>query len=268
MNDMAQQLQVFGLNKTEAQLYLTGLAYAEGVGVQELQKRTGLKRPTIYHNLDLLANRGLVAKVASLNRTLYVFSPPEQLERGVEAEVRQAKAKLRTLATLTKQLTDLQPQSDSTIVRHFEGVQGIKTGVDMALFCRQPTWRVIAPRDNFFRQFDNKYAQYYLVTRKRHGIKSRTLWERPDQAGRSLTKQELAERQPRYLPDVMRGQFNATTIIFDNKIAIITSLHEQSAVLIESTELSQLFGAFFEGLWSASTAYEQPRAHSLRRPVS
>ncbi|HTB48799.1 MAG TPA: helix-turn-helix domain-containing protein [Verrucomicrobiae bacterium] len=255
MEETLSQLEALGLGKTEAKLYVAGLAYAHAVGVNELQKRTGLKRPTIYHNLDLLAARGLVAKVSSLNRTLYTFSSPDQLERAVEAEVREAKTKLRTLAQLLKQLESVQPAANQTIVRHFEGIQGIKTVVDMALFCQEPLWRVIAPMDNFFREFDERYAQYYLVTRKRHGIKSKTLWERPDPGGRQLTRQEISERQPRYLPEVMQRRFTATTILFDNKIAIVTSLNEQSAILIESAELSSLFVALFEGLWAGSTPY-------------
>ncbi len=259
MENITSQLEALGLGKTEAKVYVAGLSYAHGVGVNELQKRTNLKRPTIYHNLDLLAARGLVAKVSSLNRTLYTFSPAAQLERTVEAEVREAKAKLRTLAQLLKELETVQPTADQTVVRHFEGIQGIKTVIDMALFCQQPLWRVIAPVNNFLREFDERYAQYYLVTRKRHSIKSKTLWEQPDPEGRPLTRQEIAERQPRYLPEVMRGQFTATTILFDNKIAIITSLAEQSAILIESAELSNLFVALFEGLWASSTPYDNKK---------
>ena len=253
---MSMQLQSLGLGKSEADLYIAGLAYPSGVGVQDLQKQTNLKRPTIYHNLNLLESRGLVAKVSSMNRTLYTFSPPDQLERMVEAEVRESRAKLKVLAQFQKQLEALQPIGNQTSVRHFEGILGIKTVIDMALYCKKPEWRVIAPVDNFLRQFDPQYAKYYVVTRKRHGIKSRTLWEQPDPNGRPLTKEEIADRQPRYLPDIMRGQFTATTILFDDKIAIIASLEDQSAILIESDEVGALFGALFEGLWASSTPHK------------
>lgn len=255
MQDIIPELESLGLGKTEAKLYVAGLPYAEPVGVQELQKVTGLKRPTIYHNLELLASHGLVSKVTSMNRTLYMFSAPESLERNVEAELREAKAKIHVLARVVKQLEAIQPTSSQMTIKHLEGIQGIKTAVDMALFCRKPEWRIIAPIDNFFRTFDARYAEYYLVTRRRHGIKARTLWEQPDSEGRRLTKQEIADRNPRFLPEVMRGQFNATTLLFDNKAAIITSEKEQSAIIIESAELSSLFGALFEGLWSVSIPY-------------
>lgn len=256
MNDTVMQLESLGLGKTESELYLAGMAYKHAVGVSELQKRTGLKRPTIYHNLNLLASKGLASKVSSLNRTLYAFSGPEQLERMIESEVREAKAKARTLAQVMKSLEDLRPADSGTSVRHFEGIQGIKTVVDMALFCQHPEWRIISPVDNFFRQFDARYARYYMITRKRHGIKSKTLWELPGASSRPLTKQEIRERNPRFLPQSMHGKFAPVTILFDNKVAIITSLKEESAILIESNELSELFEALFEALWTVSTPYE------------
>lgn len=250
------QLYKLGLGKSETVLYLAGLQHDQAVGVQVLQKYTGLKRPTIYHNLDLLASKGLVAKVQSMNRTHYSFSPPEQLEHGIQAEVRNAKNKLKTLAQVMSQLQSLQATPGTTIVRHFEGIQGIKTVVDMALFCKQPYWKIIAPSENIFTQLDERYAKYYVVTRKRHGIKSQTLWEKPSN-GRPLTKQEIQARQPRYLPASTHGTFTATTIIFDNKVAILTSVEEQSAILIESKEVNNLFSAMFNSLWEVSTPYEE-----------
>ena len=175
----------------------------------------------------------------------------------VQSEVREAKAKTRVLAQVMKQPEGLRPADSNTSIRHFEGIQGIKTVVDMALFCQKPEWRIIAPVDNFFRQFDERYARYYMMTRKRHGIKTKTLWELPGPSHRPLTKQEVRERNPRFLPESMHGRFAPVTILFDNKVAIITSLKEQSAILIESNELSELFAAMFEALWDISTPYEQ-----------
>ena len=253
---ITQHLQSLGLNKSEARIYLAGLQFDRAVGVSELQAATGMKRPTIYHNLDQLALRGLVGKVSSMGRTTYTFSPPEQLEHSIEHEVRQARAKLQTVAQLSSLLEALPQASSVTNVRHFEGLAGVKTAVDMALFCKDPSWKVIAPVQNVFRQLDKRYAKYYVVTRKRHGITARTLWEMPDPDGRPLTRQEVADRQPRYLPPHLQGTFTATTIIFDNKVVLLTTAPELSAIVIESTEINNLFNALFDGLWHTALPYK------------
>lgn len=255
MTTVDEYLRELGLSKSEAAIYVAGIAYSRPVGVQELQKRTSMKRPTIYHAVHQLETRGLVSKTMALNRTLYSFAPPIELERMVQAEIRTAKQKLRTVSLLARELAEVTGDAASTSVRHYEGIEGIKAVVEMALYCRKPEWRIIAPVENFFSEFDEAYARYYVQTRKRHGITSKTLWEKPKVQGRPLTPEEIAEREPRYLPESMQGAFKTTTILFDNKVALITSLNEQSAVLIESAELSQTYGAMFEGLWAGSTPY-------------
>lgn len=255
MEKSRQYLQDLGLSKSEAIIYLAGVSYARPVGVQELQKRTNIKRPTIYHNIHLLESRGLVAKVVSYGRTLYTFQPPDQLERVVQADIRAAKQKLRTVAQLSQELKGMGV-SESTAVRHFEGIEGIKAVVDMALYCKKPEWQVLAPAKNFFSEFDEAFARYYLVTRKRHNITAKTLWEKPKVDGRPLSSEEVAERNPRYLPESMHGRFTATAIVFDEKLAIVTSMQEQSAVLIESPEVSGMFKAMFEALYEISTSYK------------
>lgn len=257
-NQLISQLETLGLHKTEAKLYIAGISFSESVSVTELKHKTGLKRPTIYHNLGLLQQRGIVAVVVSQRGNRYIFSEPTELERSIHDEVRQAKSKLRTLSLLMDELESLRPaESNSAIsVRHFQGEQGVKTIVDMALFCKKPEWKIIAPLNNFFREFDPAYARYYTATRKRHGIVSKTLWEKPDPAGMPLNAKELVNRQPRYLPETMIDTFSSTVILFDNKIAIIASVKEQSAVLLESEEFYKLFSALFDGLWNISVPYQ------------
>jgi sugar-specific transcriptional regulator TrmB len=256
MHKLISYLEELGLNHSEARVYIAGIGYARPAGVHELQKQCELKRPTVYHNLNLLEERGLVSKVRSQNRTLYTFSSPNQLEWLVQQEIRNSKAKLRSVASFIREFDEVSPLQTATSVRHFEGAEGVKQAIESALYCKNPEWLVIAPFNNFFRQFDKNFSRYYLVTRKRHEIRSRTLWEKPDPGGRKLTKEEVSERQPRYLPNVMQGKFTATIIIFDEKVAIIQSINELSAILIESKDISDTYRAMFEGLWGASRPYE------------
>ena len=255
MTNVQTYLEDLGLNKSEALIYLAGIAYSRPVGVQELQKRTNIKRPTIYHNIHLLEGRGLVSKAQILNRTLYSFAPPIELERVVQAEMRDVKQKMRTVSLLAKELVHISGEASATSVRHYEGIEGIKAVVDAALYCRTPEWRIIAPVQNFFSEFDDSYARYYVATRKRHSIVSKTLWEKPHPSGRTLSQSEIAERQPRYAPPSMQDKFKATTIMFDDKVAIITSMNEQSAVLIESVEISDMYKTMFDALYDVSQPY-------------
>lgn len=254
-DELTHKLGQLGLSLTESKLYQVGLASATSVGVMQLQKETAMKRPTIYHALDTLAAKGLVAKVKASNRQLYNFTPPAHLERLAEQEIADAQRKLRLAVQIAPELDKVTLKSGTTLVSHYEGIEGVKAVVDIALYCKKTSWDIIAPSENFFSEFDRKYAKYYLNTRRYHGIKSRTIWE--EKIGtRPLSKVELAERNPRYMPKLMQGRFSSTMILFDNKVAIISSIKNLSAILITSDELNNFFETMFEGLWSISVPYK------------
>jgi hypothetical protein len=57
------------------------------------------------------------------------------------------------------------------------------------------------------------------------------------------------------MPEVMRGKFDSMLILFDDKVAVFSSLEKASAVLVTSKETHEIFRAMFDGLWSVSTPY-------------
>ena len=140
-------------------------------------------------------------------------------------------------------------------ISHYEGIEGIKLVVEEALYCKSRKWDILAPTKNFFSEFDAEYARYYLTTRKNRGITSRSLWEvNPNR--KTLGPDDIKERNPRYLPTEMHGKFNSVIIIFDDKVAYISSLKEMSAILIQSHDIHSTMSAIFEGLWVSSKEHK------------
>lgn len=250
MNELQKQLTSLGLTSTEATIYLAGVGNGP-LGVAELQKSTSIKRPTIYHALYGLMEKGLVARSGTETRMKFSFAPPQQLEHVIESQIQQLKQKTGIVQEL---INNLRPTANQqTVVAHYEGIEGVKTVIDEALYCKSHQWDILAPAKNFFSEYDKQYAEYFMTTRKRHNITARSLWE-AKAGSRELTANEIASRNPRYLPSIMRGQFDSVVILFDDKVAIISSLKELSAILITSNEVHKLFSAMFEGLWVASVS--------------
>lgn len=256
MADIAKTLYSLGLTPTETEVYLTGIRHLS-ISVQALAKETAIKRPTIYHALNTLKAKGLVADHGTSGPLHFVMCPPEHLMKLVEnkrQEVDYQEQALRDLIPVLKQQMSVPDEPFTTA--QYEGIEGIKTVVDIALYCKQRRWDIIAPVKNFFSEFDATYAQYYLTTRKRRGILSRTLWEKNMRPrNRRLTPEEIHERRPRIMPDSMQGKLKSVLIIFDDKVAIISSLKKLSALVITSQETHDMFAAIFEGLWVNSKPY-------------
>jgi sugar-specific transcriptional regulator TrmB len=258
MEQLTNILKKIGLTQTESALYMAGLQYPS-LGVNELEKQTGIKRTTIYHALDTLMQKGLVAKVGTEFKTRFSMTKPENIKLLIDKEIAQLKSKKQDLDEIIPLLNQKRRLYESDIrVSHYEGIEGIKLIVEEALYCKSHHWDIIAPTQNFFSEFDKEYAKYYLQTRKENRVTTRSLWEYSlSEQSRALTPEEIRERSPRYLPKVMHGKFNSVIIIFDDKVAFITSLKELSGILVQSHDIHTTISAVFEGLWSASQDYTE-----------
>jgi sugar-specific transcriptional regulator TrmB len=249
MDAIHGQLRTLGMTDTEIEIYRAGLAY-DTVGANELAKQTGIKRPTVYHALETLLQKGLVAKSGTAASLRFSMADPATLSHLIDQRIGVLQKQKDTLGTTIAALAQSARGKADFRVEHYEGIDGIKSVVEQALYCKTRKWDIIAPKKNFFSQSETAYAQYFMEARKRRGISARSLWE--TKLGGGTKASELAWRQPRLLPKVMHGTFTSVVILFDVKLAVISSHAAKSAVLITSKELRQTFGAMFEGLWSTS----------------
>lgn len=252
-NDLLVDL---GLSKTEAHVYRAGLALSPA-SATELSRKTGIKRPTVYHALETLMRKGLAAKKGTGARLAFSMAAPSTLASLVDRQIDKLEKRKASIGLLVPLLAAHAP-SAQVDVAHYEGVDGVRAVVEEALYCKSRHWEIIAPKENFFAQFDKDYARYFLETRQRRGIIARSLWEKglPRHA---LSEQEQRLRNPRWLPDAVRGAFKSLLVIFDDKVAIISSYDALSAILIRSEEIRATFTAMFEALWLTAEPYGKPK---------
>lgn len=256
MVDMHEALMELGLTQTEARIYCAGLG-ASSIGIQELCKKTTIKRPTIYHAVGTLKDKGLVSEKRVGGKLQFMMSPPSHMRGFVERQkelVLERAERLEELIPLLAKASVGSRGAPMNIVS-YDGIDGMKTVMDIAFYCTSKHWDIIAPVKNFLREYDKEYALRYLKARKHHDITARTLWEFAQPTARELTREEIADRNPRFMPAAMQGRFKSMMILFDDKIAIFSSYEKLSAVLITSPELKEMFQAMFDGIWEFSEKY-------------
>lgn len=245
-----------GLSKTEASLYRAGLALSPA-SATELSRKTGIKRPTVYHALETLMRKGLASKKGSGSRLVFSMAAPSTLASLVDRQI-DALEKRKASIDLLAPLLAAHASAARVEVAHHEGVEGVRAVVEEALYCKSRRWEIIAPKENFFGQFDRDYARYFLETRQSRGIIARSLWEK-GLPRHVLSEQELRMRNPRWLPDAVKGAFKSLLILFDDKVAIISSYDALSAILITSDEVHATFKAVFEALWLTAEPYRRTK---------
>jgi sugar-specific transcriptional regulator TrmB len=246
-----------GLTPTEARIYLEGLT-GTSHSLQELSRATRIKRPTLYHALHTLMEKGLVAEKKDVNKSFFTMADPRTLAGLLERQRDEIGERMETLTTLIPLLLKRvsSSRSEEISVVQYHGIQGMKTVVDIACFCKSHRWDIIAPYWNFLREYDPAYIRRYLRAKKSHHILSRTLWELTPKT-RTLSAEEIRERNPRTLPASMRGRFKSMIILFDDKVAIFSSYAKKTAILITSKEIHEMFRTMFDAIWEVS---EQPYA--------
>jgi sugar-specific transcriptional regulator TrmB len=201
-----------------------------------------------------MEEKGLVQERKQGTKTEYVMAHPEHIYSLVEAKRATLEQQAKQLESIIPLLIAKQADSPTLEVLHQHGMEGVKVIMNMAFRSKSKHWDIIAPYQNFLREYDPEYAEQYLRTRKVRGITARTLWEIPP-GGRRLTEEERAERNPRIMPEALQGKFSSMLILFDDKVAIFSSHTSPSAILITSPEIHAMFMAMFEGLWDQSAPY-------------
>ena len=258
MRHVEDFLKDLGLGETEISIYLAALSMPS-VTAQEAAKHTGIKRTTAYNALITLAEKGFASKVHDGGKRMaFRAVAPEMIERKIQEKIEVLETRREQFKNLLPQLQRAVPaqKGRKVVVAQYEGIDGIKTIIDEALYCRDRHWDIIAPSNNFLTELDTSYADYFIRVRKSRNITARSLWEY-DGNRRMLTADELKIRNPRILPEIMHKKFSSMIILFDQKVAIISSYKEKGGVLISSLDLYATFQTLFDGLWATSEPYEQ-----------
>ncbi len=254
MHLQKQLTEVFHLTSNEAALYLYGLSRVS-FAAQDVARDTGIPRPTVYHILQTLVQKGLLTKMGNAQRATFTSTHPRYLPSLFEQETAAFTTRQESLATLLPSLMkELKTDSHTNYTKHYEGLTGIKLLFEEALYCKNRAWNIIAPSQNVLRQVEPTYAAYVYETQKRRGIQLKTLWEdKPHTTKHS--PEEIARRNIRLMPEAMTGKFSSLIILFDDACAFFPPLEDSSAILLRSKEVHSTFQALFEGLWQLAKPY-------------
>lgn len=118
--DIRFPLEKYGLSDKEIKVY-TELLSLGTVSINDIAKKTGFPRSTIYHILEYLANKGLVAKIVKGKVTYYTATAPEKLKEDLIE-------KQNLIESILPQLNALKANiKNPSSVEIYEGFDGIHT---------------------------------------------------------------------------------------------------------------------------------------------
>ncbi|MDD3102466.1 MAG: helix-turn-helix domain-containing protein [Patescibacteria group bacterium] len=237
-------LEQFNLNKKEISVYLTCLELGPSTAGVVAQK-AGIKRTSAYDILGDLIKVGLITHTIKNNKKYFLAEDPEILKKILHEKERALEEVLPQLKSIYN-IPGIKPKT-----KFYEGVSGARNIFRETLSCRKKEAMAILPSVDIYDLIGVDFAKDYVAARTKLKIKSRTLRVKTRESEEKYFFQHKEQlREMRYLPKSIT--FYSTILIWDDKVAIITSKKESFSFLIESQEFSQTMKALFEMLWLQS----------------
>lgn len=247
--EIKEKLKKLGLKSGEILAYLAILRL-QRANPHQIANEAHIERTTIYNILDSLTERGLILKSFTGKRISYMAEQPERLKLMVDEQQ-------NIVGQLLPYLKALQGSKGSKpIIKFYENLAGIRSVLTESLNCQEKMRRDLAFVDNVTRALGLRFVQNQINERVKKGIHVRSLRRLPENNKTSekdwyLNKEnKYILREVRYLPEAIK--FDPLIIIYDHTVAIISSVKESYALVIESLEFSQAMKILFDIVWSTA----------------
>ena len=231
-----------GLSEKQADVYLACLE-AGPSKIPQIASSAQIKRTTVYGIVEELVAMGLVRSSYKGKRRLYEAQDPALILAMLEAK--------------KKRMTEILPDLSKLFISHhvrpkinfFEGREGVKKIYDDALECTtKEIKQIVRVRahnevvgDAFINEFIRKRIARGIVTRNLHPKHGDLYTEK-----RGMEDPKL-KRYVRYLPPSVF--YAAIIMIYDHKVAMVSTKEENFGFIIESKEFSNALSAYFDFMW-------------------
>jgi len=249
---LEQDLKSIGLEEKEARVYLAALELGSA-NIQELTKKSNIKRSTVYEMLKNLKELGLISETTKGKRKLFLAAEPEKLKRSIKAKEQLLNEMLPELKSLSN-LGSVKPK-----ITYYEGREGLREIWRDALKIKSKMTYWIAPIQDVVETVGEDFLNKYIEERTKKGIWIKTIHITskifPDYKYIDPTTYEKTLRQVRFTPAEMNIQ--NTIAIYDNKVAIINSRKEGFGFIMESNDYAETMKVFHDLLWNISKPWRE-----------
>jgi sugar-specific transcriptional regulator TrmB len=252
ISEIEDSLQKYGLTPKQARLYVAALK----TGPAPLQKIAGtakLGRTNAYDAMHALVAKGLVSISPDGKRHLFVAQSPKTLKRLLRNQEDELNELIPQLEVFGGQ-SEFKPK-----VLFYPGLEGCKTVVeDLLSTPNKKLFGIFSPK-SAVELFGFDYVDHMAQRRAKKDIHLRVIHPFSSAGKEGFGTSEGSRRDARIAP--LGVEFNITTYVYGNKVAMISGKGEMFGMIIESADIAEAHRNYFEALWQISTP-DRPSLHS------
>ena len=177
-------------------------------------------------------------------RTYFVPADPAELLERLKTKIENFSKNLEALNKVRRQNVR-KPQ-----ILFFDGAEGFKKIWQMLFESGVPEYLITTDPRAMLSFVHKGYITGRVIKEKlRLGIKSRQLIAFSEYAKEIIAKDKQENRISKMLPHIYKIPF--TTIIFGDKVALISPAHEDIILIIESETFAKTQRSIFEAIWES-----------------
>ncbi len=239
---LLENLKKTGLNDKEARVYLSALDLGPAK-IPDIAQKANIKRTTVYVVINSLMEKGLVSVYQSKKTKKFVAENPHRLGLILKEKQSYLRDIMPQLESLLKNQVGNRPE-----VSFYRGREGCLNILRQSL--QKPNSEVlyIGSVADLYKITTEEYDdRHYVPTRLNKNIKFKALLFKDKGALKLKSKEKEYYREIKFLPK--EYFFPCSALIFQDKVALISSGDELLGVLIQSTDLTQMEKQKFQLLW-------------------
>ena len=242
---LSDELFRLGFSDKKAALYLAILEMGMG-SASELANAAGIKRTTVYDLLDELTDDRLVSITFNGNKRNFTAEPPENLQHL-------AMERLQVVDQILPGLKELfRSNMQLPRIRYYEGVEGIRYVHEELLKVKSREYFYFGSITGFVDALGREYLENFVRRRICRKIWSNAIRIRTHEIDSpDLLPGNDNYRRVKYLSRSLPDNV-ANLTLYDGKIAICATSHENYAMIVESQEMFTILKLVWDCMWDAA----------------
>ncbi|MEK7413465.1 MAG: helix-turn-helix domain-containing protein [Planctomycetota bacterium] len=245
MSDLAKRLAQSGLGDVQAGAFVALLQLGSG-SPAEVARQARIPRTSAYAALAALSRQGLVTASFRGRRRRYAAAQPQallELPRRHEAQLRDLMPDLLAVAV---------GQGSRPRIAIHEGREGIFRVNEELLLARSRHYRYFGGGADIVEALGETYLRDYVRRRVARGVRVSAIRVRSREVALPcLGAGSRWLREVRYVNRSVVGDL-AQLYVWDNRVAVISTMHEGWGMIIDSAELAALVGLVWGVLWDVA----------------
>ncbi|MFA4834220.1 MAG: helix-turn-helix domain-containing protein [Patescibacteria group bacterium] len=217
---------------------------------RQLAENLSMARPTVYDNLKLLINDGLVIEKDEENKKLFGIDDVKNLQNLMKAKIEKLKKNEQMinelLPNLNSKVNALQPK-----IKFYSGVDGIKQVLKDLMWNKNIKTLTMWPISEMIDFLGKDYIEELNRRRIRQNISIRGIWPRDKVIDfKNFPFMGVGKGFLRELRTAPKGMtWSMSYWLYEDKVAFISSKNECFGFVIHSREFAELIKAQFEQIW-------------------